>query len=140
VSFFLYPHRTLKICPRKRQERPGAHRSVLLTKEDLILKLNPLGVKTLAGINGLIRDQGLPAKYLTARKVFFDEAEIDIWLKGRTFQVVQTNRKFQVVQTNTEHAKVLKTGHKPKTQKKTVTTAAAAEGPKVEIETPKVEA
>ncbi|MDR3356125.1 MAG: hypothetical protein LBO04_02945, partial [Spirochaetaceae bacterium] len=62
-----------------------------LTKEDLILKLSPYGVKSLTSINRLLREQGLPAKYLTPRKIFFNEAEIDVWLSRRNEGVSKAN-------------------------------------------------
>jgi hypothetical protein len=54
-----------------------------LSKEDLLLKLSPYGVKSVSGLNRLIREQHLPTKYISPRKVFFDEAEIEIWLSRR---------------------------------------------------------
>jgi hypothetical protein len=56
-----------------------------LTKQDALNKLSPYGVKSLLEINRLIRKQGLPAHYISAHKVFFDEGEIDAWLAGRIF-------------------------------------------------------
>jgi hypothetical protein len=70
-----------------------------LNKEDLLLKLTPYGVKSVAAVNRLIREQGLPTKYLTPRRVFFDEAEVDAWLSRRSLSVAKSN---------TTHAKVLK--------------------------------
>jgi hypothetical protein len=70
-----------------------------LNKEDLLLKLSPYGVKSVASVNRLIREQGLPAKYLTPRRVFFDETEVDIWLSRRSLSVAKSN---------TTHTKVLK--------------------------------
>jgi predicted DNA-binding transcriptional regulator AlpA len=62
-----------------------------LNKEDLLLKLGPFGVKSVSSLNRLIREQRLPAKYISARKVFFDDAEIDIWLSRRYENVVKSN-------------------------------------------------
>jgi hypothetical protein len=62
-----------------------------LTKEAVLLKLSPYGVKSLTELNRLIREQGLPKKPLTPRKVFFDETEIDVWLSRRNEGVVKTN-------------------------------------------------
>ncbi|MDR2133548.1 MAG: hypothetical protein LBP27_00470 [Treponema sp.] len=70
-----------------------------LTKEDLILKLTPYGVKSAASINRLVREQGLPAKYLTPRKVFFEETEVDTWLSRRSLSVAQSN---------TTHTKIIR--------------------------------
>jgi len=66
-----------------------------LTKAEALLKLAPFGVKSLSGLNRLIRDQELPAKYLSPRKVFFDENDIDIWL-GRRHKVVAKANATQV--------------------------------------------
>jgi hypothetical protein len=69
-----------------------------LTKEDLILKLTPYGVKSATSVNRLIREQGLPAKYLSPRKAFFEESEVDTWLSRRSLSVAQSN---------TTHIKIL---------------------------------
>jgi hypothetical protein len=63
----------------------------LLNKEDLLLKLSPYGVKSITELNRIIREQGLPKKSLTPRKVFFDEAEVDMWLARRNENVAQAN-------------------------------------------------
>jgi hypothetical protein len=70
----------------------------ILTREDLILKLSPLGHKSWASVKRLIRDQGLPAKYLTPRKVFFEEGEVDTWLARRNDTLAKVNAT---------HAKIL---------------------------------
>jgi hypothetical protein len=70
-----------------------------LTKEDLILKLTPYGIKSAASVNRLVREQGLPAKYLTPRKVFFEETEVDTWLSRRSMSVAHSN---------TTHIKVIR--------------------------------
>jgi hypothetical protein len=44
-----------------------------------------------ASINRLIREQNLPAKYFTPRKVFFEEGEVDTWLSRRNFGVAKSN-------------------------------------------------
>ena len=54
-----------------------------LNREGALLKLAPFGVKSLSGLNRLIREQGLPANYISPRKVFFDENDIDLWLARR---------------------------------------------------------
>jgi hypothetical protein len=54
-----------------------------LNREGALLKLAPFGVKSVSGLNRLIREQGLPAKYMSPRKVFFDENDIDLWLARR---------------------------------------------------------
>jgi hypothetical protein len=87
-----------------------------LTKEDLILKLTPYGYKSVASINRLIREQGLPAKYFTPRRVFFDEAEIEVWLSRRSFSVAKTNN---------DHIKVLRAQRRKR--RESPETAAVAE-------------
>jgi hypothetical protein len=62
-----------------------------LTKETLLLKLTPYGVKSAAELNRIIREQGLPKKPIIPRKVFFDEAEIDVWLSRRNENVAKAN-------------------------------------------------
>jgi len=54
-----------------------------LNKAEALLKLSSFGVKSVSGLNRLIREQGLPAKYISPRKVFFDENDIDLWLARR---------------------------------------------------------
>jgi hypothetical protein len=54
-----------------------------LTKETLLQKLAPYGVSSWQGVSRLIREQGLPTKYLTLRKPFFDEKEVDVWVSMR---------------------------------------------------------
>jgi hypothetical protein len=85
-----------------------------LTKEDLILKLTPYGFKSVASINRLIREQGLPAKYSTPRKVFFDEGEIDTWLARRNDTLAKANAT---------HAKVLR-AQREKRRKETLEASA----------------
>jgi hypothetical protein len=80
-----------------------------LSKEDLVLKLSPFGVKSLASIKILIKEQGLPAKYLTPRKVFFDEADVDIWIARR-------NESLAIV--NNTHAKVIKAQREKRNKEK----------------------
>jgi hypothetical protein len=63
----------------------------LLNKEGLLAKLTPFGVSSMAALNRLIREQGLPLKPLTPRKVFFEEAEIDTWLASRSMGVAKAN-------------------------------------------------
>jgi len=58
-----------------------------LTKAEALLKLSPFGVKSVSGLRRLIREQGLPARYISPRKVFFEEREIDQWL-GMRHEVV----------------------------------------------------
>jgi hypothetical protein len=62
-----------------------------LTKEAVLLKLSPYGVKSLAELNRLIREQGLPTRYITPRKPFWDETEIDVWLSRRNENVAKAN-------------------------------------------------
>jgi hypothetical protein len=62
-----------------------------LTKEDVLRKLSPLGIKTVASVNNLIREQGLPANYFTPRKVYFLEEEIDTWMAKRPKEVAKAN-------------------------------------------------
>jgi len=54
-----------------------------LTKAEALLKLAPFGVKSVSGLRRLIREQGLPARYISPRKVFFEASEIDEWLEMR---------------------------------------------------------
>lgn len=54
-----------------------------LTKEDLIRKLEPFGIKTVSSINRLIREQNLPTMYITPRKPFWESSAIDIWISRR---------------------------------------------------------
>jgi hypothetical protein len=54
-----------------------------LDKAGIVQKLTPYGVSSWAGVARLIREQGLPAKYLTPRKPFFDENEVNLWLERR---------------------------------------------------------
>jgi hypothetical protein len=89
-----------------------------LTKEDLLLKLAPFGIKKVAKINGLIREQGLPAKYFTPRNVYFEEAEIDTWMSKRTSEIVKAN---------TDHTKALKTQRKKRKGGTAATTGFMAE-------------
>jgi hypothetical protein len=42
-------------------------------------------------VKRLIREQGLPAKYLTPRIAFFDEGEVDTWLSRRNLDVAKAN-------------------------------------------------
>ncbi|MDR1931062.1 MAG: hypothetical protein LBQ44_10610 [Treponema sp.] len=62
-----------------------------LNKESLLIKLGPFGVRSVASLNRLIREQHLPAKYISARKVFFDEAEVEVWMSRRYESVVKSN-------------------------------------------------
>jgi hypothetical protein len=62
-----------------------------LTKETLLQKLAPYGVSSWQGVSRLIREQGLPAKYLTPRKPFFDEGEVDVWFSRRASAIVPSD-------------------------------------------------
>ena len=62
-----------------------------LNREGALLKLAQFGVKSISGLNRLIREQGLPARYISPRKVFFDENEIDLWLAGRHEVIARAN-------------------------------------------------
>jgi hypothetical protein len=53
-----------------------------LTKEDLILKLTPYGYKSVSSINRLIREQGLPAKYFSPRKIFLMRRKLKSGYQG----------------------------------------------------------
>ena len=57
-----------------------------LNKQELFLKLQPFGLKTESGINRLIREQKLPARFMSPRKPFFVESEVDNWLDTRSLQ------------------------------------------------------
>jgi hypothetical protein len=52
-----------------------------LNKEDLLLKLAPFGVKSVSGLNRLIREQQLPVKsFLTMRKLIYGcPAVMKVW-------------------------------------------------------------
>jgi hypothetical protein len=63
---------------------------MFLNKQQVLNKLSPLGVNSLAEIGRLIRKQGLPAKYFSAHKVFFVEAEIDTWMAARSVACTHT--------------------------------------------------
>jgi hypothetical protein len=65
--------------------------SAYLNKESLLIKLSPFGIHSLASLNRLIREQDLPTKYISPRKVFFDENEVDTWLSRRYEGVVKAN-------------------------------------------------
>jgi hypothetical protein len=67
--------------------------STYLSREDLVLKLSPYGVKSISCVNRLVREQGLPAKYLTPRKPFFIESEVDSWLVRRFLSHARANAK-----------------------------------------------
>jgi hypothetical protein len=82
-----------------------------LTKEGVILKLTPYGVSSWQGVSRLIREQGLPTKYLTPRKPFFEEEEIDKWLARRASGIVFSN---------TLHAKILRAQRKKRKGGKTL--------------------
>jgi len=62
-----------------------------LNREGALLKLASFGVKSVSGLNRLIREQGLPARYISPRKVFFDENDIDYWLAGRHEVIARAN-------------------------------------------------
>jgi hypothetical protein len=65
----------------------GVYMATYLTKAEALLKLSPFGVKSVSGLRRLIREQGLPARFISPRKVFFEESEIDQWL-GMRHEVV----------------------------------------------------
>jgi hypothetical protein len=62
-------------------------------------------VKSITELNCIIREQGLLKKSLTPRKVFFDEAEVDMRLARRNENVAQAN---------IDHIKLLRTQRKDK--------------------------
>ena len=62
-----------------------------LTKNEVLVKLERFNVKSVSCLNRLIREQGLPACYISPRKVFFDEAEIDNWMAMRKEVVSRAN-------------------------------------------------
>jgi hypothetical protein len=55
-----------------------------LRKEDVLLKLAPFGVKSMATVRYLIKKEGLPAKYLTPKKIFFVDTEVESWMATRS--------------------------------------------------------
>ena len=64
-----------------------------LNKDELLTKLLPYGITTLASLNRLIREQRLPCKCTSPRKVFFDESDVDLWLSRRNPETAQANIK-----------------------------------------------
>jgi predicted DNA-binding transcriptional regulator AlpA len=88
-----------------------------LNKQDLVIKLAHFGVKSVNEIARLIKDQGLPAKYLSLRKVYFDEAEVEAWMSSRPFGLVKSN---------SARAKVIK-AQRGKRKEENPETSAAAE-------------
>jgi hypothetical protein len=96
----------------------------LLNKEDLIRKLSPYGIKSVQAINRLIREQGLPTKYFSPRKMFFEEGEVDTWLLRRSLSIALSN---------TTHTKVIKAQRKRRKdatpQDETLATQAAKAAP-----------
>jgi hypothetical protein len=91
-----------------------------LNKQDLVKKLKHIGVKTETEIAGLVIHQGLPANYLSPRKPYFLEAEIDAWLANRPKSLVQSNRNYQKI--------LAKQRRKARKAKKPSSPAATAEG------------
>jgi hypothetical protein len=81
-----------------------------LNKEGIILKLASYGVSDWQGVSRLKREQGLPTRYITPRKPFWDETEVDAWL-GR--------RSEAVVKSNTTHRKLIKAQRKSRKAKNT---------------------
>jgi hypothetical protein len=66
-----------------------------LNKQDIVVKLAHIGVKSAMEVGGLIRYQGLPTNYLSPRKPYFLEAEVDAWLTVRPRGLVQSSRNFK---------------------------------------------
>jgi predicted DNA-binding transcriptional regulator AlpA len=62
-----------------------------LNREEALQKLSHFGVKSVSGLNRLIREQGLPARYMSPRKVYFDENDIDLWMARKTETIVMAN-------------------------------------------------
>jgi hypothetical protein len=89
-----------------------------LTKEDLLHKLAPFGIKKVGKINGLIREQGLPAKYFSPRNVYFEEEEVDTWMSKRTSEIMKAN---------TDHIKALRVQRKKRKGGTSATTGFMAE-------------
>jgi len=69
-----------------------------LTKEEALIKLSSFGVNSISSLNRLIREQGLPAKFISPRKKFFDEDEINTWLDRRHEVVARANATTAKVQ------------------------------------------
>jgi len=68
---------------------------VHLTKEGLRLKLLPLGIKTVSGLNRFLlkhRDT-FPRKGLDQTKPYFCEADVDAWLDRQVVVPVKRKRK-----------------------------------------------
>jgi hypothetical protein len=74
-----------------------------LDKAGILQKLSFYGVRSLAEVNRLSREQGLPTEYISPRKPFWVEEKVDIWLNWRNKTLVKDN---------TLHAKTLATQRK----------------------------
>jgi hypothetical protein len=62
-----------------------------LNKEGAIEKLKDYGVSNWQGVSRLIREQGLPVKYITPRKPFFVVEDLDKWIDRREKEAVFAN-------------------------------------------------
>lgn len=81
-----------------------------LTKSEVIEKLTPYGITTETSLARLIREQGLPVKRITPRKLFFEEDDINLWL---------IRRNPDTAQRNTDRAKALAKMRKARKEGKT---------------------
>jgi hypothetical protein len=62
-----------------------------LSKEGLLLKLSPYGIKSILALDRARREQHLPTRFITPRKPFWVDEEVDVWLSRRFESVVKSN-------------------------------------------------